>query len=791
MFAHPQAGEKEDPDLKARLRQCENRLRVLAEMPRIILWEMDLLTWRFTYVGPQAEKILGYPTEDWFEPDFWTKHLHPDDRGKAVQYCQECTERLEDHEFQYRMIAADGSIVWIDDIVTIVHDGKTPSMLSGVMIDITEQQEAHRALVEHETLLKHTLSSVAGGVVIANADGAIHSLNPAALEIFGYTADEITGKNLNILMPANEGGRHDVYIARFNSSGVGKVMGVGRDLVGIRKSGEKFIIEITVCDFESSGEKMFVATIRDLTESRRAENLDQRLGRILEATPNGILVIDADTGGIVQASQGARDNLQFSKSELLAMTLPEILPDWSERDISDRVSRLIEGEEQATVFTAHMLRGDGTRYEAELTVHYSGAEQPPVFVVFAKDLTDEIRARQQKQQLDAWLQKVQRLHAVGQLASGIAHDFNNILTPILGYSAVLCEDLPKESESFEDAVQIERAARRGKSLIEQILAFGRPPNENPQSVQLNAIVDEVVLLLRPSLPTNIEINWQPGAVEHVIAANSGQIHQVLLNLCNNAIQAMHQTGGKIEIALAEADGGELPQALISGSGYKRYLMLSIKDTGPGIEPATMEHLFEPFFTTKEVGKGTGLGLSVAHGIVQAHGGAIEVANREGEGAEFRVYLPAAGQDETNTQSSPSLAASNAIKVLVIDDDALLGALVCRMLQKAGDIAVATTDPEDAVMRISKNPDEFDLIITDQIMPEKNGLDLAAEIRKLQPKIPIILLTGNEILSSANGGIGDDVSLCLTKPINLQTLTEAVRKVTATASYQEQSKWPAY
>ena len=356
-------------------------------------------------------------------------------------------------------------------------------------------------------------------------------------------------------------------------------------------------------------------------------------------------------------------------------------------------------------------------------------------VYSAKDIT-EIK------ELENTLRQAQKMEAIGTLAGGIAHDFNNILTPILGYSEMLMESLPKGSQERSDEEQVVKAASRAKELVKQILTFSRQTEHERNPVQAHLIVKEALKLMRSSMSANIEIQSNIGAACCPVFADPTQVHQVLMNLCTNAYHAMREKGGVLSVALSEVDISpeDYAENLALQSG--KYLMLTVSDTGHGMDKALVEHIFDPYFTTKKKGEGTGLGLSVVHGIVKSHQGHITVYSEPGQGTEFHVYFPCI---EATTPAS--LAEQQEIprgrheKVLVVDDEEPIAQMLGNMLEKLGYVVITKSNSMAALEIFRDQHESIDLVVTDMSMPGMSGAELAAELLKIKPGLPIILCTG--------------------------------------------------
>jgi signal transduction histidine kinase/ActR/RegA family two-component response regulator len=403
---------------------------------------------------------------------------------------------------------------------------------------------------------------------------------------------------------------------------------------------------------------------------------------------------------------------------------------------------------------------------------------------FARDVSERRRAEEERTRLEAQLRQAQKLETIGTLAGGIAHDFNNILAGVLGYVQLALLDLPKESPVRADIEEVQRAANRAADLARQILVFSRRSEQKLQPVLLTDVVEEALKLIRASVPTTIDIRRTIDPETPPVMADPTQIHQVLMNLGTNAAHAMRE-GGMLAVDLSRVDivpgQDDVPVTLLPG----RFARLSVRDTGHGMDHATLERIFEPFFTTKPTGEGTGLGLSVVHGIVTKHGGAIVVDSALGAGTTFTVYLPAAAAESKPATATGPAELSGHEHVLVVDDDPVIAEVTKRLLERQGYRVTARTSSPEALELLRADAGQYDAMLTDQTMPGLTGLQLAEAALQLRPELPIILTSGMEDTPLADQGRALGVREFLVKPVNTRDLGEAIRRVLKRVPEQRQ------
>jgi len=514
----------------------------------------------------------------------------------------------------------------------------------------------------------------------------------------------------------------------------------------------------------------------ELAERRRAQealaDADALLRNIVDLVPYLIFATRPD-GTILFANRAVADAYGTTPSALIDGT-------FAARHAGPRPDGLLfadaarPGVQSAEVWFDARERGLRRFIVSRVPFDQSGTPVAPradladATLVVAMDVTEERR-------LEVQLQFAQRLEVVGTLAGGIAHDFNNLLTPILGYATLLMDrDLPADVASKVKAIH--GASLKARELVQQILTFSRQRNEpsEKQRVDLRAIVDDALHLMRATIPSSIEIHLESDATGLDIDANAGQIHQIVVNLLANSAQAIRGARGRITIGLSLASAADVaslddrPSALAPHG----YAVLTVKDDGIGMPPAVQSRIFEPFFTTKTVGQGSGLGLSVVRGIVTAHRGAIAVDSREGDGATFRIFLPAAAAAHEGRAAARCEPSRGDERVMLVDDDGAVVRATKDLLESLGYRVKAFTQAGTALEQFRRDRAGFDVIVTDNLMPGMTGVELAAEVRQIDAEIPIVLMTGFvDDAAECNPAI----SLAIMKPVSGQELSSGIRR----------------
>ncbi|HPS97119.1 MAG TPA: ATP-binding protein [Bacteroidales bacterium] len=397
-------------------------------------------------------------------------------------------------------------------------------------------------------------------------------------------------------------------------------------------------------------------------------------------------------------------------------------------------------------------------------------------VKLKKEIEIRVRSEKQRSELETQLFQLKKIETIGTLAGGIAHDFNNILTPILGYTDMALEEIPEDSNLRFDLEQINNAAARGRDLVQQILTFSREVNVEKKPVKIDQIVVEVINLIKASLPRAIEIRKSIDSGIGIILADPVHIHQIIMNLCTNAIHAMKIRGGILDIKVDSVLVDHKTTEKINNLKVGIYVRIRLSDTGHGMDRRTKDRIFEPFFTSKEVGSGTGLGLSVVHGIVSNYNGAITVESTPGKGTSFTVFLPYNITDPVNEIKSSDQLPRGAEHILFVDDELDITFVGKKMLENLGYKVTTRTNSSEAFEEFKRNPGKYSLLVTDQTMPKMLGTELAEKMRKINPDLKVIIITGYiDKLSEEKKSKTGSYELVL-KPIKLSEFSRVIRKV---------------
>ena len=521
-----------------------------------------------------------------------------------------------------------------------------------------------------------------------------------------------------------------------------------------------------------------VRSIEDEQARKRAEEKVQESARyarnLIEVSLDPLATISPD-GKITDVNQATEKITGLTREKLIGTDFSDY---FTEPDKAKEVHQKVLAEGFVRDYTLEAKHSDGrvtpVLYNASV---YKDAEGRVTGVfAAARDMT-EIR------KVESQLRQTQKMEGIGTLAGGIAHDFNNLLVSILGFTELALSDLPAGSKAHEYLVQVLKAGKRAKYLVSQILSFSRQSEEDRKPVQLAPIVMEALKLLHAAIPTTIEIRENIAPDTGVVNADPTQVHQVLMNLCTNAEQAMPE-GGAMEISLTNVELDEKFCAKHEGLTPGSFVGLTVMDTGSGMDKETLERIFDPFFTTKDPGKGTGMGLSVVHGIVKSHEGDITVHSEPGMGTTFHVYLPVVESIAERRIEAVEPVRGGTEPILFVDDEAAVVAMGRETLERLGYNVTTRTSSIEALELFRVKPGEFDLVITDQTMPNMTGTDLANELLRIRPDIPIILCTGFSHAITAQKAHALGIRKFVMKPIVGAELGRTVRQVLDKKSKEE-------
>lgn len=705
-------------------------------------------TWTMEFVSYGCLALTGYTAEELTGSHAvaYNDLIVPDDRQMVWDNVQHAVERRVPFVLVYRIRTKDGQEKWVWEQGMGIPDstGAVP-VLEGFITDITEQKRTEEALRASEAYQRAIISAAPNIIVGLDHDAHIVLFNRFAEQLTGYAEQEVVGRNwIDTFIPTE---LQDELRAIWD-------MLVSRQLTQhhhenciVTKSGERRLISWNNTVLTDNGVfRMLLSIGEDVTERRRAE--------------------------AAMAAQLAE--LKRWQAVML--------------DYSDR-SQELKREVNALL----QRLGEPPRYTSVTTGCTSPPQVPLPNTVGDRDsaadeaarsrralldvLEEHQRAEQRERRLQAQLAYAQKMESIGRLAGGIAHDFNNMLSVILGTADLALRRVERSSPLYQDLQEIITAAQHSAEITRQLLAFARRQTIAPRALDLNATIESLLSMLRRLIGEDVNLVWQPAAMPLTVLMDPAQVDQILANLCVNARDAIVDVGTiTIETSLAVFD--EEYCASHAGTFPGTFVMLAVSDNGHGMDARTQENMFEPFFTTKETGKGTGLGLATVYGIVKQNDGFINVYSEPGKGTTFKIYLPhhARPAEGLPTPQTTALPLGHGEMILIVEDEGALLKLSHTMLESAGYRVLTADNPRHALQLARAHAGGIDLLITDVVMADMNGRDLARQIQERCPRLKVLFMSGYTANVIAHHGILDASVHFLQKPFSRHDLAMKVHEV---------------
>jgi PAS domain S-box-containing protein len=643
-----------------------------------------------------------------------------------------------------RYVHKNGNLIWANLSVTMPRDENgIPQDIIGMAEDITERKKGE----EKSRLLAAIVESSQDAIIGKTLDGIITSWNFGAEAIYGYTASEMVGRSISLLIPPGNDEEMQKILDEIRSGNYVE----NYEALRRKKNGQDIQISLNVSPIrDSKGNVVAASTIgRDISNLKKMET---NLLAAAELAKLGYWEYDVDSGNftfsdqyfrLIHGSSTAKQGGNIMSAEEFAKKL--VYPADSFL-VAEALQKAIKSPDPNFSITqeARVYRDNGDLANVTVMIKLLKDQSGRTYKIYGanQDITERKRAEETKRDLEAQLHQAQKLESVGTLASGIAHDFNNILGIILGHSSLL-ERLREDSNMHSESVAaIMKATQRGASLVKQLMLFARKAEPLLESVKINNIIGELTKLMQETFPKTIAISTSLQQDLPTIVADAGQIHQVLLNLFVNARDAM-PSSGTLSISTRTIDGKAV-SSRFSRATARQYVQIEVTDTGIGMDEATRQRIFEPFFTTKAPGRGTGLGLSVVFGIVEHHNGFIDVRSIPGKGTSFTVYLPIAERAPEigqRVRKSIEEIPGGTETILVIEDEEMLRSLAKGILVSKGYKVLIAEDGMQGVEMYQSHQKEIAVVLSDVGLPLLSGPDVFRKIREINPEAKVILASG--------------------------------------------------
>ncbi|HHO75617.1 MAG TPA: PAS domain S-box protein, partial [Deltaproteobacteria bacterium] len=768
------------------IQKSEKRYRDIFENVSDFLYIHDLKG-NFIETNLPFKQKYGYSREDLYNMNI--QDLIPENfRQLYDDYIKRVVDQGRDQGL-ISINAKDGSVCIFEYINALVRDENgEPMHIRGSARDVTEREKAEHALRKSEERYRLLAENIRDVIWVLDLDLNYTYISPSVTRMRGFSAKDIMNQGLkDVLKPESfamvqevfrqeierecSGDRHDEFWSRSLE-------------VELRRKDGTFIWSEVIASFmrdENGRVTHIIGVSRDISERKQVETAlkesEERFRKIAEASPAVFWMVSPDRRKVIYVSP-AFEKIYGHTCETLyqdpSVWLTVIHPD----DREHVLQLTIDHHEKILDCEYRIIRPDGAiRWIHDRTSPIYDEKNELILVSgIMEDVTENKLAEEERMLYEARLNRAQKMEAIGTLAGGIAHDFNNILSAIIGYTELSLDDIPSKSVVHTNLEEVLKAGDRAKDLVRQILTFSRQVDMERRPVKMHLIAKEALKLLRSSIPSTIKIIQKIDPASGAVLADPTQIHQVIMNLCTNAYQAMADKGGELRIALApeyiDKEFCALHPSLVEGP----YIRLSVNDTGCGMSDTIIERIFDPFFTTKDKTKGTGLGLATVHGIVMSLGGDITVSSAPGKGSSFDVYLPRFEADILQGDlRQEAVPAGNGEHILLVDDEDAILHFGKTMLEQMG-YRVSTASASTTALEVfNRDPAQFDLVITDQTMPDMTGDKLASRMLLLRPDLPIILMTGHSETITAHKAKDLGIGCFMEKPFNRSEIGKAIHE----------------
>ncbi len=756
----------------------ERLLSLMNNIPGVVY--RGLPDWSLSFIGAEVRRLTGYPARDFLSGAVsWKQVIHPDDLERFRRtFRQAISDRRSVLRVEYRILHGNGEARWVADRRQLFYDGADRfAYVDGLLLDITDRKASDARL--HATMAKFQALVDASPLPIMalDLDGRVTLWNRAAERALGWRSDEVFGME----DPAVPGeSREEFRSLRERVIREGGFSGV--EIRRRRKDGTPLECIVSTAPIRDEAGEIagIMSIIADITERKRMEEAlrdsEERYRRLVDDSPEMIFVACEDR--IVYVNEtGVRLLGASSVDEVVGKPIAEIVHADFRDAVRDGIRRAAGEGRPTSLVEQKYVRIDGSVLDVEATSVPILHHGLPATQVFARDLTRRKETEEALQRSQEQFRQAQKMEAVGRLAGGVAHDFNNLLTAIRGYTDLLLMGLDDGFPQRREVEEIQRAADRAADLTHQLLAFSRKQVLQPKVLDLNAVVANMDKMVRRLIGEDVDLITvlRPGLGR--VKVDPGQIEQVIMNLAVNARDAM-PAGGMITIETANVELSGEYASLHAAVQPGPHVMMTVTDTGTGMDDETKQRLFEPFFTTKEMGKGTGLGLSTVYGIVKQSSGSIWVYSEPGKGTSFKIYFPRHETAEAAPRAAkgPRSAPRGRETILLVEDEQVVRMLAAEIMRKSGYNVLVAANGAEALRLIEDRRSFIDLMLTDVVMPGMGGKQLVESLPPFLAGMKVLYMSGYPDEAIGRHGFLDPGTPFLQKPFTADGLLRRVREV---------------
>jgi len=778
--------------MEAALEKSEKLLNAAQQLSKVGGWEWDIEKQTMTWTD-ETYRIHDM-TPEHIDPGSSPEHIKmssacypPEVRSAVLEAFRRCAEQGIPYDMEMPFTSTRGRTMWVRTMAEAVRSGDRIVKVVGNIMDITERKKAEEALVQSKQTAESYLNIAAEIILSLDDQGNIMLLNESGHRLLGYDPGYLRGKNwFDICLPEESRNEVRKLFAKLREGNDTDIESHENRV--ITRNGE----ERTILWHNSilrDRDNTFMGTLssgEDITERKRMEDaLRESEVRFRSLIQNSldIIVMADENGCITYETPSVEQKLGYPSGYLIGRDPLDFIHPGDRERVKHDLLEVYEHTNPGTPTEFRFRGADGRWIPLEAVgnnlIGYPGINS---IVLTARDITERKKAEVERKRLENRLTQAQKMELIGTFAGGIAHDFNNILSAIIGFAELAMNDLSDPAKVQNDLNGVLRAGNRAKELVAQIITFSRHGDAKCVPTMLEDTVRESFKLLRSIIPSSIEIR-QKYLSSGLVLADRLQVRQMIMNLCSNAVQAIGEAGGVLEVSLERVSIAEKGEALEPDLAPGKYVRITISDTGHGMDQDVRNRIFDPYFTTREQGKGSGLGLSVVQGIVRKHRGVITCRSIPGEGTAFHIYFPEieSGEEQPGRLEAAEPAGETPRitgegKILFIDDDPTLAYLADELLGGLGYKVVTKTSSVEALNYFQESPDQFDLVITDMTMPVMTGDRLAQRILEIRSDIPVILCTGyNEYISREKS---ERIGICelVMKPFEMADLDAIIQRV---------------